>query len=307
MNIPNARDYILLNHMILSYSGTDKTLTVPVKMNNRMFIRIGQGAFSESSHLIHLTIPAQIRQIGAYAFSKCTNLKTAEISGRLPETGQKIFHDCPSLREISFSSLPVTKEQYKQLLNNSFISEDGLRILEHFPGEDILGGFANAADAVPAKRIPRDAGRLFAVSSAAEATNPVPEERLRIMRLIVHNLPTPSSPAAETVNDSYVRKEIDPPLRKTAIFCFDDQKTEQAGNSVLLNAFIRTGFWFWQSKVRIVLDRKNYYLYQKCFLTDDDKMEYVRVDAGLFSEEGPVKDEKTAEQIYAKYELLTIL
>ena len=103
------------------------------------------------------------------------------------------------------------------------------------------------------------------------------------------------------------RRDAAPRIVPTAVFCFDDSKTETSGIGYFLQASVEFGCFYWMGKVPITMEGERYYLYQRNFLYPDPVMTYIRQDAGIFSSEGLLHDERTVRLIYAKYQLLTIL
>ena len=61
---------------ILSYSGSDISLSVPEKLGGADIVCIGNGAFMDSAKMRQVFIPYGVKQIGSEAFSgACTRRK----------------------------------------------------------------------------------------------------------------------------------------------------------------------------------------------------------------------------------------
>ena len=94
---------------------------------------------------------------------------------------------------------------------------------------------------------------------------------------------------------------------KTIIFTFDDTKTKEDKEKVIINATLKIGYFFWQSAQPVIYDKKQYYIYRRYYLSSDPEMGYVRRDIAAYSEKGLVTNREEAQSVYAKYKLLSIL
>ena len=92
------------------YKGNKSTLVIPEKVgeNEEYTVKyINTDAFTNSTELKKVIIPASVEVIGKYAFSGCENLKTVELSDGLREIGFGAFFKCSVLKNIE---LPETLE-----------------------------------------------------------------------------------------------------------------------------------------------------------------------------------------------------
>jgi len=62
--------------------------------------RIGEGAFSECSNVISVTIPNTVKSIGDYAFNNCSSLTSIDIPDGVTSIGEWAFYGCSSLTSI---------------------------------------------------------------------------------------------------------------------------------------------------------------------------------------------------------------
>ncbi len=106
---------------ILSYSGSDTTITVPAKIGGRRVAKIAKGAFSSSTAtslvfddaiaeltleeecfkgqttLTYVQLPSALKEIPASAFEDCTKLEHIVIPDGVTSIGDNAFEGCTSL------------------------------------------------------------------------------------------------------------------------------------------------------------------------------------------------------------------
>ena len=216
-----------------------------------------------------------------------------------------VFQNCPRLKTISLLRFPVSEEAFLQLQENSCRLADGSLAPERFPDGMGLDWVRKSIDAKPFWHVPKTAGVVF--QDENEAPRLSEEESARFLRLIRKQEETPGLPETEEANDLCARRENLPAPQPTALFCVDGKSAVREGKGWMLRAQIRIGRFFWQSKVRVAWDGQIYYLCQRNYLTSDAKMEYVRRNIGVFTEYGPLRNERKVGEIYAKYQLSSIL
>ena len=305
MSAVEAKDFMALEDTLLCYSGSSETLQIPERLQGRPIRAVGIGALAECGSLKRVIVPEQIQRIGNEAFSGCSALETVVFKGALPSFSPHLFDRCPNLRMLSLHRLAVSEEQYRQLLDNSFPMEDGSLAAERFPDWAALDSLKSALPLKLSVQVPKTAGCLFRDGEKTPTMGT--EDSLRFLELIRCETETPRAWGAEEANDLCLRRESVPALEQLSLFCVDDGKTEQAGNGRLLHAKILFGRFYWQSKVRIVMDQQAYYLYQRDYLNGDARMPYIRRDLGVFTREGPVREKERVRDVYSKYLLPSIL
>lgn len=106
---------------ILSYTGSDTTVTVPAKIGGKRVSRISKGAFSSSkvtnlifddeisqitldeecfkgvTTLIYVQLPSALKEIPKSAFEDCTSLEHIVIPDGVTTIGESAFEDCTAL------------------------------------------------------------------------------------------------------------------------------------------------------------------------------------------------------------------
>ena len=264
--------FLTLEDTILSYSGQASSLDIPAVQDGHPLSIIGKGAFGESPSLNWVSIPREIRRIGYEAFSGCDNLETVVFNG---------------VRE------------------NSSRMTDGRLVPERFPDWPGLEGLGKALDVKPYVHVPKTADCVFQDRDLDRDMQD--EDQRRFRELIRRRVRTPCIPSVEEVNDLCTRRENLPTVKPVALLCADDRQTVREGRTVLLRPEILIGRFYWQSKVEIACDGQMYYLYQRNYLTAEARMEYIRQNICVFAGETPLKDERRAGEIYAKYQLSSIL
>ena len=76
---------------------------------------------------------------------------------------------------------------------------------------------------------------------------------------------------------------------------------------VFIHATLKIGYFFWQSAQPVIYEKKQYYIYRRYYLSDDPEIGYVRRDIAAYSQKGLVNNRVEAQNVYAKYKLLSIL
>ena len=303
-----ARQGLLtLEHTILSYDGEERFLRLPEQVEGSPMTRIGDGALAESRALQRLWIPSSVRQVGRSAVARCGLLELVFLEGQVPDFDQEAFFDCPRLRQIRIKDLPVTEEQYKQLLEDSMVNPGGQRFPEHFPKIPGLEKLADALDVERAAHIPRDAQLLLWQEAGRDPKALSSYEQEKLLELIRSGRQPRPDWESEEKNDEALRRYRQQRPQRVCFFGFEKGEAPVKDGMRLLDAFLHIGCWFWQGTVELLWDGQPYYLYQRHYLHSMASMQYIRRDHGLFTADGPVRDERLAKEIYAKYKLLSIL
>ena len=109
---------------ITGYTGNDKNLKIPSKLNGIRVTRIGdrsfynnkdiksveipkgvktigKEAFCRCGSLNGVTVPEGVKEIGEAAFSECGNLSSVTLPDSLKAVGDFVFRDCGALRKIT--------------------------------------------------------------------------------------------------------------------------------------------------------------------------------------------------------------
>ena len=101
---PDDFTYTVLNDgtiEITGYSGSDKSLSIPSKIDGRRVTIIGGGAFDDCKSLTSVTIPNGVTSIGRETFSGCKSLTSVTIPNSVRSIGGGAFEDCESLTSIT--------------------------------------------------------------------------------------------------------------------------------------------------------------------------------------------------------------
>ena len=93
--------------MITGYTGNDKALVVPEKIDGKTVISVGEAAF-DTSQIESIELPETVTQIGKYAFRRCGKLKNVVIKGKITEIADGAFNYCMVLEKIE---IPDTVER----------------------------------------------------------------------------------------------------------------------------------------------------------------------------------------------------
>lgn len=96
-------DYVINNHILTSYDGTDADVVVPKGVTV-----IGRGAFETKAHVRTVTLPEGLRAIDEGAFEECPNLEQIHLPEGLASIGKHAFNSATSLRSVTLPA-SVTK------------------------------------------------------------------------------------------------------------------------------------------------------------------------------------------------------
>ena len=316
--------FVVTNNTIIAYTGQHPTLKVPGRFADIEVSRIGDGSFMESNKLQCVVLPPQTKEIGNQAFSKCPVLTSAFVPGGLTDVGSSAFGWCQVLSDITIYGLELTADEYRTYKATSNRNNDGIYVLHQIPKHAIVNQLVSSiSNAKPAYKIPNEIPSLFQMVELDEQKGKFSlEKNVPVIGFSVPSVPTTENLAfhehlrrgaaevynetAEQKNDWYVRVGKIPTKEKTIIFTFDDTKTKEDKGTFIINATLKIGYFFWQSAQPVVYSKKQYYVYRRHYLSSDPEIEYVR-DIAVYSDKGLVTNREEAQNVYAKYKLLSIL
>ncbi len=317
--------FVITNKTIITYSGQHPTMKLPGRFADIEISRIGDGSFMESSKLQCVILPPQTKEIGTQAFWQCPVLTSAFVPGGLISVGTGAFGNCQILSDIAIYGLELTASEYHTFKNAGNRSSDGIYVLREMPQNELVQKLVSSVtNAKPARKIPDDISSLFQMAELDEQKGKFSlEKNIPVIGFTVPSVPTTENRAfydhikngsteiydgkAEQKNDWYVRVGKNPVKEKTIIFTFDDSKTKEEKGRYLVNATLKIGYFFWQSAQPVICEKKKYYIYRRYYLSSDPELEYVRRDIAAYSEKGLVTNREEAQNVYAKYKLLSIL
>ena len=317
--------FVITNNTIITYSGQHPTLKIPGRFADIEISRIGDGSFMESSKLQCVILPPNTKEIGSQAFNQCPVLTSAFVPGGLSYVEYGAFGNCQILSDITIYGLELTTSEYQTYKTASNRYSDGTYVLRELPKNEIVSKLVSSiTNAKPAYRIPDEISSLFQMAEFDEQKGKFSlEKNIPVIGFSVPSVPTTENKAfyehihdgtteiydgkAEQKNDWYVRVGKIPTKEKTIIFTFDDTKTKEDKGKVIINATLKIGYFFWQSAQSVIYDKKQYYIYRRYYLSSDPEIEYVRRDIAAYSEKGLVTNREEAQNVYAKYKLLSIL
>ena len=85
---------------ITKYTGTDLTVVIPERIDNKPVTQIADGAFA-ASEIVSVKMPDSITHIGGRAFFVCTNLTTVVLSSNVETIDSQAFFGCIKLSGIT--------------------------------------------------------------------------------------------------------------------------------------------------------------------------------------------------------------
>lgn len=84
---------------ITGYTGKDKDLDIPRKINDKKVVKIGDGAF-ENLDIKSVYFFADVVEIGDNAFKNCKSLESIDIPNETKKIGKSAFEGCSRLKDI---------------------------------------------------------------------------------------------------------------------------------------------------------------------------------------------------------------
>lgn len=87
--------------VVTGYTGSDKNLEIPSKLNGIRVTRIGDRAFYNNKDIKSVAIPKGVKAIGKEAFSRCVNMNGVTIPEGVKEIGEAAFSECGNLSSVT--------------------------------------------------------------------------------------------------------------------------------------------------------------------------------------------------------------
>jgi len=327
MNTYIDKDYLAAHDTLISYSGNTASVDVPEILDKIRLSKIGDGAFSELTTIESVKLPYGVSEIGDSAFYRASKMKKIEIPGTVKKIGLNAFGDCNELSEIIWYDIELSDNEYTTLKNGSSATYDNIFVAHYIPRfvKNIGSISTGRTMGDPgASVVPKEISVLFRYDTQNDGCNSEAlysniehisflendingSEHDAFVAQVKLTKAEPLSVFAENANDYAIKSEKNLLKLQTYIFMFDDKKTCRKGNKVYITATIKFGYFFWQSKQKVICDKKDYYIYRRHFLTNNPEIEYVREDAAIYCNGEVVTDRKEAQKVYGKYKLLSIL
>ncbi len=318
------KTYAAIDGVLLSYTGKEASLRLPVKLADMRIRTVGRGAVMESEALQQVVVPQGVEHIGELAFARCGSLADAYLPYTAKTVGKDAFFGCRKLVSLFIYGITLSEQQYSDLRAASARVNGSEYLASVFPSAGIVQDAVNATEARPANAVPKDIARLFTTQSLKDEGGASslerdldgfgfssPEryatERDAFTALLADRRSCRPDAASEEKNDQFVKTEKYPEIKKTAVFTFSDAGTEARNGVREITGEIRIGYHFWQSKVPVAHDGKTYYIYRRHYLCAEPGLNYIRRDVGVFTAGGCVVNKWEAQEVYAKYKLLSIL
>ena len=316
--------YAALDGVLLSYEGKDISLQLPAQLANMNIHTIGDGAVMESANLQQVVVPDGVKRIGNNSFSGCSQLMNAYVPYSVTSFAENAFHNCSKLTNLYIYGMALNEQRYRDLKAFSRRVNGSMYLAQSFPDFKRVKDAVSSTDADASNSIQSGITRLFTSQSLEEEKGAASLQRNldgfgfeseeqymtetnEFLRLIADKNACDVDVLSEEQNDQFLRSEKFPPIEKTAVFTFDDSKTKLENGKYSVFANIKIGYHFWQSKVPIILSGNTYYIYRRHYLSSKPNLNYIRRDVAVFTSKGLVVNRREAQEVYAKYKLLSIL
>ncbi len=315
-------NYIVADKTIISYAGDCPYETVPDHFGDITVSAIGDSAFMQSSKLRCVMLPPGLKKLGSRAFAFCSDLSIVFVPGTLSDIGERALWDCFSLADITIFDLELTAEEYYSLKNSAAFSCNGIYVTKKPPQIELVHKLAAGLGITAVSTIPDGVSMLFHLTKLDDEkgkfvfqksipvvgySKPFFESKVFFEHRAESELNELISEKTESDIDQCVRMgKFRYPSRCT-VFTFDDKKTREVNGKFLIYASLKTGYFFWQSSQPVIYNGKKYYIYRRHYLNPDGRLGFVRRDIAVYSDKGLVTDKKEAQEVYAKYRLLSIL
>ncbi len=92
-----SSDFVIENGVLVEYTGSDTTVTVPAGIT-----AIGEGAFAQQRFITRIILPAGVTRIEEQAFQHCSSLSQVILPTGLEYIGPQAFGNCILLKSINF-------------------------------------------------------------------------------------------------------------------------------------------------------------------------------------------------------------
>ena len=311
------RTYLAIDGVILTYSGNDKILQIPSKLMDMDIVRLGDGAFMESL-IKHAIVPEGIKMIGKRTFYDCPLLSQIELPGSLEGIDFWAFHKLPMLTSITINDLALSKKQFITL-KQSGIPVGGTKYIVTDPSPvTLIRQIVEEVGILPAKYIPNTISRLFEAPDSNTFSESASyscfrfgisggNEQREEFRDAISDINNPVDPETEKQQDELLKKEYRVDIPKTAIIFLDAENYSTYDDTYYVRAEIRFGYYFWQTLLPVYHKGKQYYLYRRNYLSRNGEDKYLRVDVAILNDKGLVTSREEAEEVYAKYRMLSLL
>ena len=315
------RDYAVIDGVLLKYSGAQEELTLPSALNGMPLHTVGMGAFMGMKEIRSIKLPAGVSNIEEKAFGGCTALREAHLYGMPERIGTNAFEDCRNLKSVYLHQLDLPRSIYASLCAGALHTKTE-SVGVKFPLFGPLFFVQNWLNVSGAQYIPPacpvlfndlpDSKELFYKNAPLDCFDfnggrqALPE--LTSFCDLMRSGADLRLAEAETANDALCRTEESVNAEKTALFCFNEKTAKPAGNTVYVDAVIRIGRFFFQSGVTVT--GKNgapYQVYCRNYLSGRTGLPYLRKEFTVLKDGKRIFDRKEAEEVYAKYRLLTLL
>ncbi len=323
MNTCIDNQYLAADGTIVLYTGSQDKIDIPGVLDNMKVRCIGNGSFMELAELIDVHIPYGVETIGQNSFYGSGKLKSAALPGTIEKIGKNAFCGCNALGKMVFYDIELTMREYTVLKERAFPYARGEYISHYIPEFFNKIGLDEALDIEEAAAIPQNAPLLFVSDnlhnkgakklyenseyiSSKERNDSVWEDKA-FQEHIKSGSSETYSHTAENLADKLARENRTKDPEKTFLFSFDDSRTKKGDYTVKITSSFRIGYFFWQSARRVVCDKKEYFIYQRNYLSSRKDTEYVQVDTAVYCGTNLVTDRKEAQRVYGKYKLLSIL
>ena len=89
---------------IRKYTGKDKDVKIPARLDGYTVTRIGNLAFAKNMNIQSVTFPKRVTKIGRKAFKGCENLKKIKFSDNIHTIEREAFYLCMELKDVSLPS-----------------------------------------------------------------------------------------------------------------------------------------------------------------------------------------------------------
>ena len=319
------RTWAVAAQTIIHYSGRDASVEIPGRFADMKALAIGAGAFMDAVDMHQVGIPPEVRRIGAQAFKNCGNLRNVYMPGTLEQIDANAFGNCRKILNVTVYDLPLSLRAYEDLCLSCSVAEGSMYVAHVFPDIGILRNALAAMECRPAASVPFGIEKLFLSKDLSEdvgrasltrnlerfefgggAGDTTEEEAF--LRLIGTGERAPVfDKKTEAANDTFARLERYPMIERTAVFTFDDERTRAEGENRWITANIKIGYHFFQAMVPMFYKGKEYFVYCRHYLTPASDLRYIRRDTAVFTKKGLVTERGEAEEVSAKYKLLSIL
>lgn len=322
--------YLAIDNVLLLCPNVtiDEDLEVPEVLGKNNITCIGDGAFIGSWTVEKLTLHEKIERIGTSSFENLKQLTEIVMKNQPKSIGKDAFAKCPKLEKIVVNKCKISYDDYVVLKNNCIAGTNSRFVARTIPEFILPEGMLKALDYKGAEFIPDNIDFIYYQSEKGSLMDFIDEPK-KMKRGIeftqgfrrgteITNFTANKERYNELTNyigkteenidwNIRVNNDLSKQIKKVVVFVLEDKETQIQGDECTISYNLQIGYFYWQMAYKVMVDKKDYYIYVRAHLSDNPELKYVKQDIRVFRGNKIVDDIDEMQKVYSKYKLLSIL